>query len=126
MSIPSTSSSSAVAWERKRQAGLGGQRVARFFDNDDMPKDIAEALKKAQRMSPVQCVDWADAALSSIGRNIADHRNRPGVGDHLRAALNDAAALYACLVAATKALPPTDPTVAVPRAEMGVASVRQG
>lgn len=116
-----------MAWERKRPSGLGGQRAAKILDVErDMPKDIAEALKKARRMAPVQCVDWADAALSSIGRNISDHRRQPGVGDHLRAALNDAAGLYACLLAATRDLPPTEPTVAVPRAEMGVASVRQG
>jgi hypothetical protein len=116
-----------MQWERKRPAGLGGQRVARVFDTEHgMPKDIADALKKARRMGPGQCVDWADAALSSIGRNITDHRHQPGVGDHLRAAQHDAAALYACLTAAIQGLPATDPTVRVPGAEMGVASIRQG
>lgn len=116
-----------MQWERKRPAGLGGQRVAKILDADrDMPKDIAAALKRSRRMSPGQCIDWADAALSSIGRNISDHRHQPGVGDHLRAAQSDAAALYACLTAAIQGLPATDPTVRVPGSEMGVASVRQG
>lgn len=116
-----------MRWETKAPRMLGGQRAARVIEGEQgMPKDIAAALKKARRMSPAQAVDWADASLSSIGRNITDHRHAPGVGDHLRAALLDTASLYACLLAATQSLPPTDVTVQVPRSEMGVASVRQG
>lgn len=116
-----------AGWERKRPAGLGGQRAAAVLDGEmAMPKEVAKALKRARSMSPAQCIAWADAALSSIGRNISDHQHQPGAGDHLRAAQIDAATLYACLTAVVQGLPPTDPTVRVPRSEMGVASVRQG
>lgn len=116
-----------MTWERKRQAGLGGQRAARLLDTDtSMPKDIAAALRKARRMSTGNAIDWADGALASIGRNISDHRHDPRTGDHLRAAQSDAAALYACLTAAIDALPPAPPLDRLPSADLGVASIRQG
>jgi hypothetical protein len=116
-----------VRWEKKRPNQLGGQKGARLLDDEQgLPKDVAAALKKARRMSANQAVDWADAALSSIGRNLTDHRHAPGVGDHLRAALLDAASVYACLTAAIESLPPTEVTTKVPRSEMGVTGIRQG
>lgn len=116
-----------MSWERKRQAGLGGQRAAKMLDVEQaMPKDIAAALRKARRMSSGQAIEWADAALASIGRNISDHRHDPRTGDHLRAAQSDAAALYACLMAAIGSLPPPPPLERLPGSDLGVASVRQG
>lgn len=114
-------------WEKKRPVGLGGQRAAAAVDEGSrFPKDIAKALRLARRMSPIQCIDWVDASLSSIGRNLVDHQRDPArTGDHLRAALSDAAALYACLLVAVESQPV--PTVSVaPGAAAGVATIRQG
>lgn len=116
-----------MAWEKKRPVGLGGQRAAEAVDESSRyPKDIAKALRLARKMSPIQCVDWVDSSLSSIGRNLIDHQRDPArTGDHLRAALSDAAALYACLVVAVDSQPVPAVSVA-PGSVAGVASMRQG
>lgn len=114
-----------MGWERKRAAGLGGQRAARAVDvGARLPKDIAEALRKARRLSVGEGVQWADAALSTIGRNIHDYRMTANA-DFLRAAQSDAAALYACLLAASEGSP-VEESFVIPGAAEGVARVRQG
>ena len=115
-----------MAWDRKERAGLGGQKAAKALADNDMPKEIATALKRARKMSPAMCIEWADAALATIGRNLADHRNHPQTGDYLRAAQSDAAALWACLEAALDRQPPPEPLDRLPSAALGVASARQG
>ena len=114
-------------WERKSPRGLGGQQAAKVLDAErGMPKDISAALRKARRLSMSDAISWADAALTSIGRNISDHRHDPRTGDHLRAALSDAASLYACLLAAVEGLPPAPLLDRLPDASLGLARVRQG
>lgn len=113
-------------WEKKAPTTLGGQRAAQAVSG--LPKDIASALKKARRLGAGEALEWADASLATIGRNISDHRREPGTGDFLRAALSDAAALYAVLTAAVEVQPnlgrPGGPPAV--SAALGVAAFRQG
>lgn len=115
-------------WERKPRNVLGGPVVGRMVDTaQGMPREISKALKRTRRMAQGDRISWADSSLSSIGRNLVDHsRDTSGTGDHLRAALLDAAALYACLRAAVDDLPPVSRLERLPSAADGVASVRQG
>ena len=116
-----------MGWERKARTGLGGQAAARALGTDDqMPREIRKALKRARKMSPSACIEWADGALATIGRNLAEHAKHPGSGDYLRAAQSDAAVLWACLEAAVTTLPEPPPLDRLPSAALGVASVRQG